>query len=86
VLEGSKLGGLVILRDVETRIGSQIIGATRFFGGCGAPAGPTWPAFKTALDGFGNECPDRRLDVVSGAESVFRAISVWFVPLPGCGS
>jgi heme oxygenase len=60
--------------------GSEITGATRFFGG-GAATDQTWQSFKTALDGFGHAFPGLRSDVISGAEGVFRAISAWFVPL-----
>jgi heme oxygenase len=81
VLEGSTLGGRVILRDIEPRIGQQITGATQFLGGRGAAVHQTWLAFKTALDTFGYESPILVPDVVSGAESVFRAITTWFVPL-----
>jgi heme oxygenase (biliverdin-IX-beta and delta-forming) len=81
VLEGSALGGRVILRDIEARIGQQITGATQFFGCRGAAVGQTWQAFKTALDTFGYESPDLGPYVVSGAESVFRAITTWSVPL-----
>jgi heme oxygenase len=80
VLEGSTLGGRVILRDVEARIGQQITGATRFFGGRGTAAGQTWQTFKTALDAFGYKSPNLGANVASGAECVFRAITAWFVP------
>lgn len=81
VLEGSTLGGRVILRDVEARIGPQITGATQFFSGGGVAAGQTWRIFKTTLDAFGHECPTLWSDTISGAESVFHAITAWFVSL-----
>lgn len=81
VLEGSTLGGRVILRDVEARIGLQITGATQFFDGRGETAGQTWRTFKTTLDAFGHELPNLGADVTSGAESVFRVITTWFVLL-----
>lgn len=80
VLEGSTLGGKVILRDIEARIGPQIAGATQFFSGRGTTAGQTWQTFKAALDAFGRECPTLHAYVVSGAENVFRAIMTWFAP------
>jgi heme oxygenase len=80
VLEGSALGGRVILRDINARVGPRIIGATRFFGG-GMATDQTWQGVKTALDGFGYAFPGLRDDVISGAEAVFRAIAAWFVPL-----
>jgi len=80
VLQGSALGGRVILRDINARVGTEITGATRFFGG-GMATDQTWQGVKTALDGFGHAFPGLRDDVISGAEAVFRAISAWFVPL-----
>lgn len=80
VLEGSTLGGQLILRDVEARIGSQITGATLFFGGRGTAVGPAWQTFKTALNAFGRERPCLGADVISGAEGVFRSIAEWFAP------
>jgi heme oxygenase len=82
VLEGSTLGGLVILRDVEARLGCEIAGATAFFGGRGTNVGPTWLRFKTALDAFGRKRPRQEADAISGAEAVFRAIMAWFAPVP----
>jgi len=80
VVEGSTLGGRVILRDVERRLGQQITGATRFFGGGGMAAGPVWQQFRTALDGFGDDRPRLCDDVVTGAQRTFRAILAWFIP------
>jgi heme oxygenase len=80
VLEGSTLGGQLILRDVEARLGIQITGATLFFGGRGTAVGPAWQTFKTALNTFGRERPCLGADVISGAEGVFRSIAAWFTP------
>lgn len=81
VLEGSTLGGRVILRDVETRFGPHVSGATQFFGGRGKAVGQMWQTFKTGLDAFGHEWPNLHVDVAEGAGSVFRAINAWFAPL-----
>jgi heme oxygenase len=78
VLEGSTLGGRLILRDVEARIGPQITRASQFFGGRAAAVMPMWQSFKAALDAFGRQQPHLGNDVVLGAESVFRAILTWF--------
>ena len=87
VLEGATLGGRVILRDLEARIGPSIDGATSFFGGRGDTAGPMWKNFRAALDRFGLERPLDRDHVVEGAERTFRAILAWFEPFrAACGS
>jgi heme oxygenase len=81
VLEGATLGGRVILRDLEARMRTAIFGATRFFGGRGDAVEPMWTTFRSAVDGFGQERPELRGDVVSGAERTFGAIKDWFAPL-----
>jgi heme oxygenase (biliverdin-IX-beta and delta-forming) len=78
VLEGSTLGGRVILRNLEARIGPRIAAATQFFGGRAETVGPIWQRFKAALDAFGNDRPQLSDDVLLGSESVFRAILTWF--------
>jgi heme oxygenase len=80
VLEGATLGGRLILRDLETRLGASIAGATRFFGGRGEAVGPRWQNFRAALDRFGCRQPELRADVVIGAERAFRAFLDWFAP------
>jgi heme oxygenase len=80
VLEGATLGGRMILRGIDARLGHDIVGATSFFGGRGDAVGPMWHAFRASLDAFGAEQPIRGQDVVAGADSVFRAILAWFAP------
>lgn len=80
VMEGATLGGRIILRDLEPRIGASIAEATRFFGGRGEAVGPMWQSFRAALDEFGSFQPQLCTDVVVGAERTFRAMLVWFAP------
>lgn len=80
VLEGATLGGRLILRDLQTRIGASIATATRFFGGTSHVVGPGWQGFKCALDGFGCAHPKLQRDVVSGARCTFGAMLGWFAP------
>ena len=76
VVEGSKLGGRVILHHLERRMGSEIAGATRFFSG--NTAGPSWQSFRATLDGFGFRHPQLRDDVVIGANRTFISLEKWF--------
>ena len=80
VLEGASLGGRVILRDLEARMGAAIAGATQFFGGRGEATGPMWQSFRVALDSFGQAHPRLCTDVVTGAQRTFRAMLTWFAP------
>lgn len=80
VLEGSALGGKVILRHLQARIGDAIGPATAFFGGPSHPEAGHWRTFKAALDRFGDEHPDERADVLAGAAATFMALLEWFTP------
>lgn len=80
VLEGSTLGGRLIGRELESRIGAEIAGATRFFGGHENKGDRSWRSFGIALDRFGSEHQSLQSDVVAGAERVFLAILAWFTP------
>ncbi len=76
VLEGSALGGQVILRDARARLGPAIDGATAFFGG--GPGRPAWPAFKSRLDAFGTAQPGAMPEVITGALAAFAAFASAF--------
>ncbi len=80
VLEGSTLGGVLILRAVETRLGDAVAGAARFFGGRSNSVGPMWHSFSGQLDAYGQAWPSRRADVVTGARQTFEAMLLWCAP------
>jgi heme oxygenase len=85
VLEGSTLGGRIILRDLEARLGPVIADATCFLRGRGTETGPMWQSFRAALDHFGDAQPRLQQDVAAGAERTFSAILAWFTPSGGVG-
>ncbi len=80
VLEGSAMGGKIIMRDLKKSIRQQVEGATNFFSSRDSKHEPTWSSFKAALDSFGHARPELCADVVSGAERVFEALLAWFGP------
>ncbi len=71
VLEGSALGGQVILAALQPRLGAQITGATRFFAGLGRHSMANWRAFKAGLDRYGADHPAEHEDVVAGGALCF---------------
>jgi heme oxygenase len=81
VLEGSKLGGRIMLKDLCGRLGDEIAGADAFFRGNGAETMPAWIAFRTALDRFFVERPDESAEVVRGAKETFQAIERWMAAM-----
>jgi heme oxygenase len=86
VLEGATLGGRVILRDLEARMGAAVFGAGRFFGGRGDTVELVWKSFRAAVDSFGRERPELRADVVCGAERTFGSMLDWFAPFRAVSS
>jgi heme oxygenase len=72
VLEGSTLGGKMILADISGRLGASIAGATRFFEGHGAHAGAMWLAFRKALDSYANDNAAMADRIVDGATKTFQ--------------
>jgi heme oxygenase len=85
VIEGSKLGGRFILRDLASRLGSEIEGVTAFFHGHGEHSGVKWNAFRRSLDAFLAQHPLEFPNVVAGANSTFASIEKWMSPLRQLG-
>ncbi|HZF76324.1 MAG TPA: biliverdin-producing heme oxygenase [Acetobacteraceae bacterium] len=79
VLEGSRLGGRVLLRRVEDKMPG--LAATAFLAGADAVPG-AWRALRGALDGFGEHAgPEAVAAVLRGADATFQAFEAWFAPL-----
>jgi heme oxygenase len=85
VLEGSTLGGRVIRRGLDARLGAQVAGATRFFDGRGRTGAKLWREFLTTLD-VRVRTTEERAAAVHGAQAAFQAMIDWFEPRCGDGS
>jgi heme oxygenase len=81
VLEGSKLGGRYILKDLSNRLGSDIEGMDAFFTGYGAHTAVRWASFKGSLDRFSALRPVEFSQVIAGAKMTYAAIGAWMSPL-----
>jgi heme oxygenase len=82
-LEGSKLGGRYILKDISNRLGSDIEGMDAFFAGYGADTAIRWASFKGSIDRFLALRPAEFSEVISGARMTYAAIDAWMSPLAG---
>ena len=73
VLEGSRLGGRVLARQVSAAVGAPASQAQRFLRGEGTEVGRLWTELRTALAGFaaGSDAGTRD-DVIVGALETFR--------------
>lgn len=77
VLEGSTLGGRVVSRHVQTRLGPQV--PHRFLDAYGADTGDRWQAFRAALRWFADsrEIENR---IIMGARQTFESFARWLQP------
>jgi heme oxygenase (biliverdin-IX-beta and delta-forming) len=80
VMEGSTLGGRVILRRLEESEIDVPTGAKSFFSGHGPTTGAMWRSFVGNLDAFGERHPTAQIAVQRGAQRTFGAVMAWFEP------
>jgi len=74
VLEGSTLGGRVISRHVQARLGSGVPRA--FLEAYGSRTGERWQAFRAALAGAPRS-RDVDARIIVGAKATFEAFTAW---------
>ncbi|NMO16083.1 biliverdin-producing heme oxygenase [Pyxidicoccus fallax] len=79
VLEGSTLGGQLILRHLRRRFADVPVGPFAFFSAYGEEVGPMWRAFGQALTQAAAEASSSDFDarVVKGAQDTFEAFGAW---------
>lgn len=78
VLEGSTLGGRVISRHVQTRLGPHV--PHRFLEAYGASTGERWQGFRAALRCFA-ETRETEHRIVAGAKQTFESFTRWLKPM-----
>ncbi|WP_223752702.1 biliverdin-producing heme oxygenase [Myxococcus sp. RHSTA-1-4] len=81
VLEGSTLGGQLILRHLRSRFADLPVGPFAFFSAYGEEVGPMWRAFGQALTQAAAEAASGDFDarVVKGARDTFDAFGAWLL-------
>lgn len=78
VIEGSSLGGRVILKNINSALGHDIENGASYFGGYGGQTGSYWKNFMAQLTQYeaGNNAAD---EIIAGADYAFNAISTHFL-------
>ena len=81
VLEGSTLGGQLILRHLRRHFADAPVGPFAFFSAYGEEVGPMWRAFGQALTQAATEAASGDFDarVVKGAQDSFDAFGAWLL-------
>lgn len=79
VLEGSTLGGQLILRHLRRHFDGVSLGDFCFFRAYGEEVGPRWRAFGDAVNQASVAAAEDTFDarVVKGAQDIFDAFAVW---------
>lgn len=77
VVEGSSLGGRVILKNINAALGHDIENGASYFGGYGGQTGSHWKNFLVQLTQY--EAQNNNADeIIAGADYAFNAISRHF--------
>lgn len=77
VIEGSSLGGRVILKNINTALGFDEANGAGYFAGYGAVTGSRWKSFLDVLVKYENE-NDNEDEIIAGANHAFDAIAAHF--------
>lgn len=76
VLEGATLGGVLISRHIETKLGVTPATGGRFFKGYAEQTGTMWQEFRTAITEFSLTTDDDDA-VIETACATFEALRLW---------
>ncbi|RZJ76150.1 MAG: heme oxygenase [Flavobacterium sp.] len=78
VVEGSTLGGRVILKNIKESLGYGENNGARYFAGYGGQTGSRWKMFLEVMVEYAEKhnCED---DIIAGADFAFTAISNHFI-------
>lgn len=77
VVEGSSLGGRVILKNIKAALGHDEDAGARYFAGYGGQTGSQWTHFLEMMTAYETE-HDCAHEIIAGADFAFTAISGHF--------
>jgi len=80
VIEGSSLGGRVILKNINTALGHNEASGARYFAGYGGQTGSHWKSFLGQLIQYENDTKSED-EIIAGANYAFDAISRHFTKM-----
>ncbi|NJN97229.1 MAG: biliverdin-producing heme oxygenase [Anaerolineales bacterium] len=80
VLEGSTLGGKIILRSLRRPLNLSEIEGGSFFGSYGSEVGPMWSAFGQAVNTYTAGQSDCEGALIAAASETFQKIGQWLWP------
>lgn len=77
VLEGSTLGGRIILRNVERTLGLTADSGAAFYNGYGERTGERWKVFVEEIARVHEAHPEWEAPIVTAASAAFSALDTW---------
>ena len=80
VIEGSSLGGRVILKNISGALGHSEESGARYFAGYGGETGSHWKNFLSQLINYENDTKSED-EIIAGANYAFDAISRHFTQM-----
>lgn len=82
VLEGSTMGGQIIAREIERRLGIGPATGGAFYAAYGERNGLMWRAFKERVNAYCNGHESRMAEALEGATATFDAYGKWLAGDP----
>lgn len=76
VLEGSTLGGQILLRLIHSQLGFGAAGGATYFASYGSEVGTMWRACLTSLEAIAAAGPDAAGKIVAGAIEAFEQLQL----------
>ena len=76
VLEGATLGGVLISRHIQKKLGMTAMTGGQFFNGYGERTGAMWQEFRTAITDF-SFVTDQQDAVIASARATFETLQFW---------
>jgi heme oxygenase len=83
VIEGATLGGQIIIKHLNARLGLTADSGASFFDGYGAHTGSRWKAFCAAVPDVGDDALGGRKHMLDSANLTFDLFTEWLFPGSG---
>jgi heme oxygenase len=81
VLEGSTLGGLVLIKHFKEKFNISESNGAAYFSGYGEATFEMWKIFQSELLNFSESKSFQRAHVIEGACTTFQSLHSWLIPL-----
>ena len=81
VLEGSMLGGIMIKKHLNEKLGIEVSNNMKYFTGYGSETGKIWKDFLNILSSYANDTEKEKI-IIDSANNTFDLLNQWIEPHP----